>query len=135
MSVSTEPVSFSVNIIGDRSREQWTGTFRAKVLFSHRDELRRDALRREFIGAANPQFADVRAASIADIFSDLMVRLTDAPTWWKENGNGMDLVDDNVVREVFEKATAPEQQILKDIKDEAEKAAKALKDAKDKDPE
>jgi hypothetical protein len=120
---------FSINIFGDKTNEKWTGDFEVKTSLSFRDELRRDQLKRELLGGLNPQFADPRAANIADVFSELWVRILVAPKWWTEKGNGIDLEDDNVAGAVYRLAMAKEQEALTELKEKAEKAREELRQA------
>lgn len=125
--MSTE--KFTISIDGEKSSEKWHGEFTAKTTFSFRDDLVRDAYKRELLGGANPQFASERALNIAEIFSELRVRIVKAPTWWTEKGNGLDLGDDNVAGAVYKAAVAKEQEELARVKEKAETAQAALRAA------
>lgn len=117
--------SFSINVVGDTTQEQWVGLFKVKTRLSHRDHLNRDRIRREMLGP-NPQGVSPRADSIAEIFSQLSVRIVDAPSWWKDQGGGMDLADDNVVAKVYDEAMKAEADLAKSLKEKADLAKKAL---------
>lgn len=129
MSSSTNEASFTINIVGESTQTQWVGDFRVKRRLSFRDELRRDSIKRELLGGVNPQFADARAANIADVFSELAVRVVSAPTWWTEKGGGIDLEDDNVASAVYKATMAKEQEALAEIKAKAETAREELRKA------
>lgn len=122
-----EPKSFSVSVIGEKTGQQWTGDFSVKTMLSHRDELRRDAIRRELLGPTNPQAADSFTVDATQVFADLSVRILKAPTWWTESGGGLDMHDANVVSEIYKQALAAEQDALNRIKNEAEKAKEELR--------
>lgn len=124
MTVKTE--KFNINIDGDKTGTQWHGEFEAKVFLSHRDELRRDALRRQYLGDVAPQYASSRQSNQADVFSELAVRIITAPTWWNENGGGMDMIDDNVVGKVYDAVMGLEKKAMDDIKKKTEDAKKTL---------
>lgn len=129
MAEETPDVSnFSVDIRGDKTRKQFVGAFTVKTLLSHRDELRRDAIRRDLLGPA-AQFATDRAMNQADVLSELAVRIAKAPTWWTENGNGLDLKDDNVVARVYEEALKAEKDVLAKLIGEGEKAKEELRES------
>ncbi|CAB4127009.1 hypothetical protein UFOVP75_53 [uncultured Caudovirales phage] len=119
--------SFSISVIGERTQEKWFGEFTAKTLISHRDELRRDAIRRELLGGTNPQFADVRQKNQAELFAEMSIRITKAPSWWMESNGGMDMYDDNVIAEVYAECLKAEQVALKAIQDAGAKAQADLK--------
>ena len=114
--------AFTVSVVGETFR----GEFRAFRFLSHRQQLMLDQKRREILGA-NPDFASQRAKNQAEIFAQLFVRLSDAPKWWSESGYGMDLVDDNIMVEVFNGVMKIEEEAVSDMKKKAEAARESLK--------
>lgn len=118
-------VQFTVSVIGDTTGEKWYGMFKVKPRLSHRDQLQRDKVRRELLGADGSN-ASVRAKDQAEIFSQLAVRVVEAPSWWKDNGNGLDLVDDNVIADVYSAAVKAEVDALEETKKAGEQAVQEL---------
>jgi hypothetical protein len=118
--------AFTISVVGETSGETFRGEFRASKFLTHRQQLLLDQKRRELLGT-NPDSASVRARNQAEVFSQLFVRLTEAPRWWTESGNGMDLVDDNIMVEVFGGAMKVEEEAMAAIKKKAEEAREALK--------
>ncbi len=116
--------SFTVTITGDVTNEKWSGAFKVKTRFSHRDALIKDQLYRDFIGK-QPGEPSALARDLATIFSELGIRVVDAPSWWLSNG--IDLEDTNVILEVYTKAMEAEKAAKEELKDKAEKSAEALK--------
>lgn len=127
-----ESLPFTINITGETTGEQYKGQFKAKIRLSHRDELRRDELRRKLLGAT-PAEASQRAQNQASLLSDLEVRLTDSPKWWGTVGGGLDLEDDNVLIGVWEECQRIERESLENIRKEAEAAKGELKKFADSD--
>ncbi len=126
MANDANEVTFSVKETGETSKEQMVGDFVTKKRLSHRDHLRKDALRRDLLGAAGGVPTE-RAMSTSMIISELAVRVIKGPTWWTESDNGLDLVDDNVIGAIYDAATKHiRDEETKKIK-EAEKAAAELK--------
>lgn len=119
--------AFTVSVVGETSGETFRGEFRAVKFLTHRQQLLLDQKRREILGV-NPESASTRAANQAEIFAQLFVRLSDAPKWWLESGNGMDLVDDNVMVEVFNGAMQVEKAAIEEMKKRAEEAQSRLKE-------
>lgn len=119
--MNNDPASFDIKMFGDITGEQWVGLFKAKKRLSYRDQLRRDQVRRDLLGN-HPEAASALALSQAEIFSELSVRLIQAPSWWTEKGNGIDLEDDNVVIEVYQQAMKAESDALKELKEKGEAA-------------
>ncbi len=95
--------SFVINVIGETTGETWTGKFSAKKRLSFNDQMRLDNFRRQMLGEA-PGEPTQRAASMALIFSNLLVRLAEAPSWWVDADEGRNLEDENLVVQVYEKA-------------------------------
>jgi hypothetical protein len=118
--------AFTVSVVGETSGETFRGEFRAVKFLTHRQQLLLDQKRRELLGT-NPDSANVRAQNQAEIFSQLFVRLSNAPKWWMESGQGLDLVDDNVMVEVFQGAMQVEKQAIEEMKKRAEEARERLK--------
>jgi len=118
---------FTVDVTGDRTGESLQGVFKAKTRLSHRERLLIDQLKRQLLG---PQPAGTMpsedADSRADAFANLRVRLTESPSWWMNSNGGIELVDDNVVTAVFEKAVQVEVDAINAIKEAAAKAKAEL---------
>lgn len=119
---NSEPLSISV--IGETSEETYKGDFRFKLRLSHRDHLAKDQRRRELLGAQTGP-ATERALSTSMILAELFVRVIDAPAWFREADNGLDLVDDNVIGTLYDK-------IDERLKEKETQKKKAAKDAKKK---
>lgn len=113
--------SFVVSVVGDTTGELLTGKFSAKKRLSFNDQLRSDNFRRQMLGAS-PGEPTARAASMAQIFSQLLVRLIEAPSWWVDADEGRELEDENIVVDVYEKAMKVENDAREEV---AKKAAAA----------
>ena len=113
------PEVFTIDMVGDSTGERQVGKFSAKKRLTFNDQLARDNFRRQMLGAA-PGEPLPRAASMAQIFSELLVRLIDAPSWWVDADEGRALEDENVVVDVYEKALKVESDAAAEV---AKKAA------------
>lgn len=98
MATIQDDAQFDIHVIGSKTKETYKGTFRASRFLSHRQMLARDRLMREYLGP-NAESSAERAR--AQALADCQVSLTKTPKFWSEYGNGMDLVDDNVLVEVW----------------------------------
>lgn len=125
-----EGVVFEVSIIGETTSKQFFGKFRCKEKLSLRDQLNIDKIRRELIGP-NPLGADGDTAAIAAMVAELSVRLTEAPTFWTETKNGLDLEDLNVLLEVFQKAMEVQKAYMDEVKKDGEEAKASLRDLRE----
>lgn len=119
--------SFVVDLVGDVSGKTWKGVFKTKIRLSHRDQLRQDEVRRELLGK-NAEHASERTKNQAEIFAFIAVHLTQFPSWWEMNDNGLDLEDDNVVGDIFANIVRLKSDSAKALRDAAEKDAKELKE-------
>lgn len=115
--------SFSINEIGDRSGQQMIGDFAAKKELSTRDTLRKDQIRRQLLGNEPGQPSE-EAETLAIMVSEVTVRLTNCPSWFKETNYGLDLSDTNVLFAVFNGCL----QVQKAADEERKKAAEKAKD-------
>lgn len=126
--MATDPVDapFSIHILGETTERTWAGEFRAKKRLSHRDHLRKDQVRRTLLGG-EPGIPSDRAEQTARIFSELAVRLTQAPPWWTDANGGVDLEDDNVIVRVHDEAIRIENEAIEAKKKRAEKVQEELR--------
>lgn len=121
-------VSFTVSVNGEVTGEKFYGTFKCKTRLSHRDMLTIDKIRRELLGT-NAEEASPDARAFAAAIAQLSVRLTSAPAWWTDNGNGMDLSDEEVVAAVLSEAIKAETDARASVIKKAQDAEKDLEKA------
>ena len=120
------PIEFTINVVGETTGETFRGNFKAKPRLSHRDTLLQDQMRRDLLG---PKPTDAGQAAIASslVFSKIWIHLTEAPTFWKEAGNGVDFLDEAPVVAVYDNIVRIEKEAIEAIKKDGEKAAADLK--------
>lgn len=102
------------------------GKFKIKLRLSHRDRLQMDEIRRNLLGTKSSE-ASQEAYGLASALAKIQVHLLDAPSWWKENSNGLDFEDDEVVLAVLEGLTKVENEYRAKIQKEADEARGDLK--------
>lgn len=124
---TAEGVLFEIHVTGVVTGKTWAGRFRAKPLLSFRDQMGMDRMRRELLGGdiAN---ADPNVIVQAAVLADLSFRLTEFPDWWTANGNGLDLADPNVLEAIYIETKKVEEDYLKTISNEAEKAREEIRE-------
>lgn len=131
MAFKTE--EFSINITGTDSEKNFGGKFKVRVsVLPHGMRMEQDRLRREFLGTASPESASAYARNAASIFSELSMRVVEAPSWWADNGNGLGLEDDNVVAEVWGQTCKLRDACAESVQKRAEAARKDLEKAEPK---
>jgi hypothetical protein len=126
-----ETTEFRVSVNGDKSGETYMGSFKCLRRLSHRQELARDRKYRELLGE-NPDSASQNAKDKAEVFADLYVCLAEVPAWWKEAGFGIDLVDDNVISEVWSETIKIRLAAIKEVQDKGKAAEARLKEMAEK---
>jgi hypothetical protein len=127
MALAITTVPFFVDLKGESTGQTFQGDFACKPRLSSRDRLQKDALRRTLLGGA-PESASPDALVRAEMFALISISLTDSPPWWKESGNGLDLFDDNVVFDVYDKVTDIQDSAVKETIAAGEKAVEGLRE-------
>lgn len=117
--------TFEINEVGEESGNPFNGSFKVKTLLTRRDEFMADERRRSLLGSS-PQEAANSLQAEAFMHGQLSVRLLEAPSWWKENGHGLDMTDLNVVVAVFTAAMKAEKDRKEKIKEASEVALKKI---------
>lgn len=123
MAIKDNDESFTVDITGSTTGEQFKGTFKAKKWLSLEDELIRDNKRRELLGPA-PGAVPPRIGNMATVLSELFVRITEAPSWWGEDGRT--LKDDEPASEIYKKALEISEKAISEVKNKGKEAKKDL---------
>lgn len=119
-------VPIFLHVTGDETGKTYIGEFEVRVRLSHRDELRLDQVRRELLGTS-PEHASSDAAARARVFATLRVRLVDYPDWWAASGFGLDLLDENVIVELYEQSIRVANEARQKTLDDGEEAVKVLR--------
>lgn len=117
--------AFTVNITGETTGRVYTGKFLVKTVLSRRDHFVADERRRMLLGS-NPTGAAPSIQGEAYIFGQLAVRVLEAPKFWSDSDNGLDIEDANVIGEVFKTTMEKEEEYQKSLKEEATEAVKSL---------
>jgi hypothetical protein len=118
--------SFSLNVLGNISRETFMGNFQVKCILSPLEFIKADKLYRELLGEDSIN-AHQKARSNAFALSQLQYRVLRYPPFWenREIGGGH-IDDDNVLGEVIELAIQAEEQYRTQKKKEADDIQKML---------
>lgn len=129
--VLNDPKSFTIDVEGSTTKQKYTGVFKIRPLLSHRQKLQKDESKRQLLGVL-PDSASVDAMKTAIIFSKVWAHVLEAPGWWKEAANGIDLLDDDPVGMVYDKIIEIENELTGNIEKDGEKAKEGLADLKKK---
>lgn len=108
--------SFLFECVGDVSGKKWEGTFTVKCILSIGDKRRLEVEKsRQMQDLKNPT-QDLQA--IAIMSSNLLVRIHSGPDWWKQF-LGEDLIDQNVLIDLYGKVMDQEDEWRKELKEKA----------------
>lgn len=120
-----EPIKFSFNSTGEFTGQIWLGEFEVKPILSPRDRAFADSERRRFMGS--PEFennVDQTVQNAAFMIGQLKARLIKYPSWVKETDFLAEMIDTNILTELFDKVF----QIQKDYQETLNKKANEAKD-------
>lgn len=118
MALPDNSATFTVRVIGEVSQEEYVGEFSCVCVptAGARNAIIREELRITGDYENVPGELLVRGRWIANCRG----RITSGPIWWKESRGGEDLMDDNVLKEVYDKALEAESKWREEVKQKAE---------------
>jgi hypothetical protein len=91
---------FSINVLGKETNERYIGEFTVRVKLSQGLKMARSRMIRQNLGEfANFATDDDRLRAIA--LADCAVSITKSPEWWRHSNDGVEMVDDNVIDEIW----------------------------------
>ena len=109
--------SFDLEHTGLVTGHKYTGTFTVRCVLNlqlkHQLELDKTRLMSDL---RNPTD---RLEGIAGALSELKVRIVEAPAWWKDSNNGYNLLDEDVVAELYTKCLDMEAEWRTELKAKA----------------
>jgi len=121
------PVEFSINVTGT-SGEVFKGVFKVKPRLNPREVLQQDQIRRDLLGGGPKNAEPSQAASsTASVYSKIWAHLIEAPSWWKDAQNGIELLDEEPIVKVYDEIVRIEKEHIDAVKAAGVKAAEALK--------
>jgi hypothetical protein len=124
---------FSVSIVGQRTGKPYNGKFTVKTVLSRRENFLADERRRLILGS-NSAGAPPSLQGEAFMLGQLFVRLVEAPDWWKNADNGLDLEDENVIGEIYQLTEAEVASSEKELADSAKTSLNKLANSTSKKP-
>lgn len=119
---------FTVNIATDDFPEPLRGKFVVKTKLSMKEIMAMDNLRRQYLGP-NGGESDGLAATIARDLAEIQIHTVDAPSWWIESKNGLEIQDVKIVLDVYDELQKVKRSNFGSL---AEKAQAAKEDLKEK---
>lgn len=116
--------TITIDAVGDTTGEKYTGSFTVRLFLTPRQKLEISKIRNSIA----PGITDSRTSDWqrAEVMAQLMVRVEKAPKWWENSDGGADLVDENVVVDVFNAIVDAEAKARAKIKEAGETAKSKL---------
>ena len=129
MSAFVNEKSFSIHVVGDITGKTYTGDFIAYKFLPPRLQLLKDQILRRNLAGDNPLMSG--QVELASRLAIIQSGLKEGPDWWKEADcrQGDDMLDRNVIDEVFESVNEIQTDAEKVVLDKAAQKAKDLPEA------
>jgi len=112
---------FHFDHVGETTGNKYDGTFTVRTALNmgqkHLLELEKSKLLADFLNPTN------ELAGIALILSNLRVKVIDAPEWWKQSAGGLNIMDEDVLVELYKKVVEKELEWRANLKNKGAKAA------------
>lgn len=131
--------SFNVDVKGETTGERFQGSFTVKQILTVREQAQVGLLADTYNGGSRTIPRNVALMNLA--IAELEVRIMQdkkgaqlAPSWWRDSDDGRDLLDVNVLYDIYNQALLAEKAYKTRVSgeaQEAEDAAKASVEAKD----
>jgi len=122
------PIEFSIKVTGETTGEEYKGVFKIRPRLNLQARLTRDQMRRDLLGVKGDE-ASQDAMNIATVYSKIWAHLVEAPSWWKDARNGLDLEDEAPAGAVYQEVLRIEKESIDAVLKKGEQAAEALKNA------
>lgn len=109
--------SFSLDHIGNTTGKKYQGTFTVKCALSMADKRKLEIEKTSLSADFNNPTAEL--AAISSIIANLRVKVIDAPDWFKQSIRSLDILDEDVYLEVFDKCFEKSEEWLSEVKAKA----------------
>lgn len=113
--------SFDLKFLGPNTGYEYAGAFTVRCLLTigqkHQIELEKSRLMADQRNPTNG------LTNIAVALAEIRGRMVEAPAWWKDSKGGADLLDEEVIYEIFNKCLDLEDEWKAELKAKSEEAA------------
>jgi hypothetical protein len=119
--------TFSINVEGEITGERWVGDFTCVCVpwGGLRNKIAREEIREQGDNDNVTGELFLRARWMANTQN----RIIAAPEWWRSSLNGAKLLDDNVLKEVYDQCIEAEIEWRRKVRDKATEATPATPQA------
>ena len=119
--------TFMLSTKGESTGMKYEGAFKVKCLLTTTEKvdigLRLDAYNRG--SKTVPQSTAILNATLAE----LDIRVMESPSFWKDSDSGRQLLDTNIIFEVFKLSTEAEEDFRKRLKEKSDDAEKKAEES------
>ena len=102
---------------GDATQHQYEGDFLVKCVLDIGDKvvlgIEKSRITADLVNPTN------HLEAIGVILSNLRVRIIESPEWWKQSKGGFDIIDENIISSLYQKALEQEQEWVEALRDKA----------------
>ncbi|WNM70150.1 hypothetical protein [Myxococcus phage Mx1] len=126
MTLTAYQKQFSIHVVGEATGKTYTGDFVVQVVLGSRHHFLTDQLYRKYLGG-DPTHADSDVKFRAKVLSEINGAIVQAPLFWREEGDGVDLLDDNVLSEVYSGLLKKVEEFENERQEKTKAAADKLK--------
>lgn len=113
--------SFDLDVTGAATGFPYKGTFTVRCVLNiaqrHAIELEKSRL------TADQRNPSQQLAAMSMVLAEIRGRIVEAPAWWKDSKGGAELLDDEVIYEIFSKCMDLEDAWKAELKKAGEEAA------------
>lgn len=106
--------SFQLDYTGELTGKRYEGTFTVKCVLNMAEKRKLEIERSGLSADLNNPTGNLNA--IALVVSNLRVRVTDAPDWFKQSIMSLDIIDEDVLFEVYSKALDKSEEWITEVK-------------------
>lgn len=127
MSLPSNEHTFTVSILGERTRQKYDGSFTVKCVLTNR-ELIEVGLRTDAYNNGSKSIATSGIGIMNRAIAHMEIATIKSPSWWRDSDGGRELLDLNVLYEVYNKALEAEKvydERITKAADDAQAAAEA----------
>jgi hypothetical protein len=98
--------TFTFEQVGEVTGKKYDGEFTVKCVLTMFDKREVELKKTQLV--SDSQNPTSLLSSISHIIATLQVRVLKAPTWWEQSADGLDILDENIVIELYDKVVAQE---------------------------
>jgi len=93
--------NFFIDSVGEITTQAYKGDFTVKTILTIGEKIELETEKTKL--SSDLVNVSPELKTVSTILAELKVRVIESPNWWKESNNGKDLLDDNVIFDIYSK--------------------------------